>query len=401
MQTKPKKRQKISNLMPVPETDLDVLAEEANEAHGSAISCLGQALRHAKASGDALWAAKEYIKHGQWGTCLKSNFDASAETANVYMRISKYWESKIWPVLETDQNLTIEEAREILRRSKKGRTGSPSTKPQADLARDAIRVSLNKWAGDMYDDEIISFYNILSDVLPNVENKIMDEMERQRRKVGQIWEGAFKTVVRYDFADLPNTRPRNPVQNEEDMERPSVDGTGIPMAELTEDEREEVIFRSKRSRSMVLENFESYVNPLDNFEMKVLDEMFDSVLQVIDTQLRECVCRTYNGPYYKDRGDYRVTINSPRPAFPPSPQIGEGVYFIVPELKKEWLRATSDERLQFETWANDPIRSQATEAPGDSTALQKLQHAWFWATPDERLRFEIWKKAQAGDVQEA
>ena len=68
------------------ENKLRTLASRANEAHGSVQSHLRKAIHHAKEAGDALRTAKQRVGHGNWLKWLKENFDASAETAGVYMR---------------------------------------------------------------------------------------------------------------------------------------------------------------------------------------------------------------------------------------------------------------------------------------------------------------------------
>ena len=96
------------------ENKLNTLAAQANEAHGCVVSCLHRTIHHAKDAGDALRAAKQRVGHGNWLKWLRTNFEASAETARVYMRVSEHWETTILPVME-DETLTLEKARQILR----------------------------------------------------------------------------------------------------------------------------------------------------------------------------------------------------------------------------------------------------------------------------------------------
>lgn len=70
---------------------LESLADEANDEHRKAIGAMRQALDHARASGEALIEAKGQLEHGDWTPWLEENFEASARTARIYMRIARNW----------------------------------------------------------------------------------------------------------------------------------------------------------------------------------------------------------------------------------------------------------------------------------------------------------------------
>jgi hypothetical protein len=75
-----------------------------------------QAVRHARAAGDALRAAKKEVGHGGWTDWLDANFHGSRETARAYMRVSRKWKT-LEPQLARG-DLTLEEALEALRHRK-------------------------------------------------------------------------------------------------------------------------------------------------------------------------------------------------------------------------------------------------------------------------------------------
>lgn len=71
------------------------LIQEANFHHKEAKCAWRGALEHALKSGKALNKARYYSlswKRGLWKKWLEDNFDASPETAKVYMRVAKKWD---------------------------------------------------------------------------------------------------------------------------------------------------------------------------------------------------------------------------------------------------------------------------------------------------------------------
>ena len=67
---------------------LTALAKTANAEHSAVGKSGGAMLEHARKSGAALNAAKDSMKHGEWTTWLRKNFDGSARTAQVYMSLA-------------------------------------------------------------------------------------------------------------------------------------------------------------------------------------------------------------------------------------------------------------------------------------------------------------------------
>lgn len=63
------------------------LAAEANEEHRAAETTAHQALAHAIRCGELLHQAKQNVDHGQWAAWLEGNFEGSARTAQLYMRL--------------------------------------------------------------------------------------------------------------------------------------------------------------------------------------------------------------------------------------------------------------------------------------------------------------------------
>ena len=198
---------KIANPMPVTETKLDLLAARANEAHGRTVASLRKAIHHAKEAGDALRAAKLRVGHFNWLTWLKANFDASAETARVYMRISMYWDTQLLPAMEKDEGLTNEKARQILRRPTRTSNADiensavPLTKPEADLMKDELTRYFKKWLADMPEIGMFCLYSIWDKVMRDVLDEVMVEMEKCRLKDEDVCQAGTKTVADYRIAN--------------------------------------------------------------------------------------------------------------------------------------------------------------------------------------------------------
>lgn len=74
---------------------LGELKEAANSNHTKAASVLKKALDHARQAGEALCEAKKRLGgRGKWTRWLRDNFEASIETARVYMRVARTWDDE-------------------------------------------------------------------------------------------------------------------------------------------------------------------------------------------------------------------------------------------------------------------------------------------------------------------
>ena len=87
MGTRPSKRSKGIYALPK-------LAKIANRYHREANHAWYNALDYARASGRALVKARSFfpVRGGGWKKWIEDNFDASYETAKVYMRIARKWD---------------------------------------------------------------------------------------------------------------------------------------------------------------------------------------------------------------------------------------------------------------------------------------------------------------------
>ena len=159
---------------------LTALAARANEAHGSVVSSLRKVIHHAKDAGDALRAAKPGVGHGHWLAWLDRNFRASAETARVYMRISEYWESHILPEMETDEGLTIEKARQIIRRPTHviEHGVMPHAQPHAELSRKHLLWNFKMWLDHIPEEGVICLHQHWEGVMRIFEDRLWEEMHK-------------------------------------------------------------------------------------------------------------------------------------------------------------------------------------------------------------------------------
>ncbi len=72
-------------------TELEALAQQANEYHVKAKDAAETFIQAARCAGQALLKAKKIIGHGGWLAWLRNNFNASAATAEVYMNVARKW----------------------------------------------------------------------------------------------------------------------------------------------------------------------------------------------------------------------------------------------------------------------------------------------------------------------
>ncbi len=132
------------NRIPVPNSHSTLKARSdqelkaiANENHGAYGSCLRNAVNHARLAGQALMELKaRHGKYGKWGDWLEHNFDGSAESANVYMRIARNWK-KIVAHGWDREDVTLTQLRALLaKRSKRQLTQKKTTEPDLDSGED-------------------------------------------------------------------------------------------------------------------------------------------------------------------------------------------------------------------------------------------------------------------------
>jgi hypothetical protein len=87
------------------------LADVFNREHGLAVEAFNATVMHAIRAGEALLAAKDQTKPGEWTRWLKDVFVASPETANVYMQLAHAQEQ----ILANPNVQSISQARRYLR----------------------------------------------------------------------------------------------------------------------------------------------------------------------------------------------------------------------------------------------------------------------------------------------
>lgn len=97
--------------------ELKGLATEANHQHGLANEAFRSALKHARNAGVALRAAKEHCKHGEWKEWVAQHFQASYETAVIYMRIAREWDNRVKNWWKENSNISIRDVTKLLRDS--------------------------------------------------------------------------------------------------------------------------------------------------------------------------------------------------------------------------------------------------------------------------------------------
>ena len=102
-----------------PTTLLD-LAKRINDEHRLCTRYARAGLAHALRAGRLLLEAKRRCVHGEWRTWLVEHFDASATTAQVYMRVAKHWKA-LKGKTQATVDLTLEAALAALTKPRKGR----------------------------------------------------------------------------------------------------------------------------------------------------------------------------------------------------------------------------------------------------------------------------------------
>ena len=106
-------------MKPPPPTDIE-LAEQANSFHVQVINAQINAIHAARSAGTALLAAKRIVvqqaggKRGTWTEWLVANFQASVQTARVYIRITAKWK-ELEPLISSIPHLSLNCALWILK----------------------------------------------------------------------------------------------------------------------------------------------------------------------------------------------------------------------------------------------------------------------------------------------
>jgi hypothetical protein len=85
------------------------LAARANACHERVIASVRKSLYAARDAGRALIKAKKLVGHGNWDRWKEQNFDASKETARIYMRIAREW-ADVKELMSNGQTLSISDA---------------------------------------------------------------------------------------------------------------------------------------------------------------------------------------------------------------------------------------------------------------------------------------------------
>lgn len=145
--------------------ELAILAAKANDCHWKYRTKAVALLPLVKVAGEALIAAKALVKHGEWLDWLRSNFDASFDTAEVYMKVARHW-NKLQQALQANPKLSIDEA--LKRLKDRPAPGQPAPAPvpvprprayyeptPADLARTELRDWLKATLRAFTDAEVL------------------------------------------------------------------------------------------------------------------------------------------------------------------------------------------------------------------------------------------------------
>src|SRR5690606_25466065 len=114
-----------------PQNDSDKLSELINDIareHNACQEACKNAVQHAVAAGKLLVAAKELVKHGEWGQWLKANTKISQRQASTYMAIAKRWESI--PNSQRASIFSIREAMKLIAQAVDADEQSPSAAPK-------------------------------------------------------------------------------------------------------------------------------------------------------------------------------------------------------------------------------------------------------------------------------
>ena len=100
----------------VVDDSLPAMALRINHYHHAAESAALSALEHAHTAGELLKKAKALCAHGTWQQWCKANFDGSARTAQVYMRLADHWK-EIEPKAQHAAGLSCRQALKLIGRS--------------------------------------------------------------------------------------------------------------------------------------------------------------------------------------------------------------------------------------------------------------------------------------------
>ena len=162
---------------------IEILKNKANQHHKEA-SCAWQgALEHARKCGEALnkirWETDNWKKVG-WKRWLNSNFDASYETAKVYIRIARKWND---PRLEAARNKgvvlkSIKSVFDILQGRPSSDSSQKSPNPNnvvASICRQDLRKKFTDALRGLSKDEFLIFENAFDYYWKKLSEKIYDD----------------------------------------------------------------------------------------------------------------------------------------------------------------------------------------------------------------------------------
>jgi len=194
------------------------LAEQANQHHREVKMAWRGALEHAKQAGDALLEARRITgRRGKWGRWVRSNFEASMETARIYQRIARNWNHPLVKKAKA-AGITVDSIATFLKiirgkklpvvRVKQDELGpylEYSEKDKADMARRIIREQFAQRLRELQPDELFlletefereweSLYGHLRDTMCLLyeteyyrehDRQWFEEQEQEKREVRQ------------------------------------------------------------------------------------------------------------------------------------------------------------------------------------------------------------------------
>jgi Protein of unknown function (DUF3102) len=116
--------EEIRSKLRIRKTD-EELKQEARDGHRQYRGCLRNAIRdHVRRAGAALTELKRRVGHGKWGDWLAKNWEASEETATLYMRVFHNWKGIVKAGLDRD-GVTLEQLRRFLAKPKSTKLPTP------------------------------------------------------------------------------------------------------------------------------------------------------------------------------------------------------------------------------------------------------------------------------------
>jgi hypothetical protein len=133
---RPRKAVNVEDLKDLTDKELIALA---NGHHREFCGTLRKAVvEHAGIAGHALLQLKSRQKHGTWEDWLKKNFQGSAKSAQLYMRIAKHWRLIVQHGLDRE-GMTLEDLQWVLSDSPGPRPGS-ATKEKQKKAKEELKL---------------------------------------------------------------------------------------------------------------------------------------------------------------------------------------------------------------------------------------------------------------------